>query len=139
MPDQFKPGDSIDAEDEPRECPFCFGKLHLVAGGRGLIHVVPTCETFDRMEVEDFIIAAARRVRTLDEVLASLGYRRMTIFDMMADLKGSPLCVRCVRRVAILGIARSTGTLLRPCRCCGRPTSGQIEPKEESKWTDRRN
>ena len=134
-PDEIKPGDTIEAGD-PRECPFCFGKLHITTAPSrfGLIHSVPTCETFDRMEPDDFITAAARRRRTLDEVLTSLGYRRVTIFDMMADLKGSPLCVRCVRRVAILGIARSTGTLLRPCRCCGRPTSGQIEPKEASKW-----
>jgi hypothetical protein len=56
-----KPGDSIEAED-PTPCAFCPGTLYITAGvggGRvGLIHTVPTCETFDRLEVSDFLAAA---------------------------------------------------------------------------------
>lgn len=58
---KYKPGDAIPTDDDPRECPFCLRALYWVRTG-GLIHVRPTCEPFDRLDVEDFIHAAAQRV-----------------------------------------------------------------------------
>lgn len=57
-----KPGDIIEGTD-PRECPFCSGKLYFWPLTGGLMHVEPICEPFDRLDVEDFMAAAVAAVQ----------------------------------------------------------------------------
>lgn len=64
MADELRPGETVRFA-----CPFC-GKQcdagnHEIAGlpepVYGVIHVAPTCETFDTLEPDEFLVAVNRK------------------------------------------------------------------------------
>jgi hypothetical protein len=53
-------GDRIHAETLPDPCPFCGGEVAADVDSLSLIHSMPPCETFVRLDILDFAIAMRR-------------------------------------------------------------------------------